>query len=181
MLRALLLLSSLWLLAPTARAVDSMSIELGASDSSNSSVDLVRVAAQWNWKKRLALGSDWHIGGYWDLSLAYWSNDSPARTNSSLIDFGMTPVARLQQTNPGSIAPYFEIASGVHLLSKTSVSTERRFSTSFQFGSHVGLGLRFGPKLAYDLGYRYQHISNASIKKPNQGINFHLVRLQYHF
>jgi hypothetical protein len=31
------------------------------------------------------------------------------------------------------------------------------------------------------LSYRYQHLSNAGIKQPNQGINFHLLRFQYHF
>jgi hypothetical protein len=54
-------------------------------------------------------------------------------------------------------------------------------STAFQFGSHIGLGYRFGAKRSYEIGYRFQHISNAGIKKPNPGINFHQVRVQYHF
>jgi hypothetical protein len=32
-----------------------------------------------------------------------------------------------------------------------------------------------------DLGYRYQHLSNAGLGDSNPGINFHLVRLAYHF
>jgi lipid A 3-O-deacylase PagL len=32
-----------------------------------------------------------------------------------------------------------------------------------------------------NLGYRYQHLSNAGIKQPNQGITFNQVRFQYHF
>jgi opacity protein-like surface antigen len=181
MTRALALAAALLLVQPAAHAVDSMSVELGTSDSSNSDVDLVRLGLQWNWGKRFALGQDWHIGGFWDLSLGYWNNDSPGRTNSSLGDLGFTPVFRLQQTNPGALAPYLEAGVGAHLLSKSSVSTERRFGTLFNFGSHLGIGLRFGDKQAFDVGYRYQHLSNASIKEPNQGINFHLVRLQYHF
>jgi len=89
--------------------------------------------------------------------------------------------APIQQTNPGAVAPYLEAAVGLHLLSHTSVSLERRFSTAFQFGNHLGLGLRFGSQRAFDLGYRFQHLSNAGIKRPNQGINFHQVRFQYHF
>jgi hypothetical protein len=51
----------------------------------------------------------------------------------------------------------------------------------FQFGNNVGAGYRFGAKGAFDLGVRYQHLSNASIKRPNNGINFTQVRLQYWF
>jgi hypothetical protein len=179
-LRSLVLLSLL-MLAPGARAVDGMSLEVGSSDSANASVDMTRIGLQWNWAKRWAIGANWHIGGYWDVTFGYWSNESPGRTNSSITDFGVTPVFRLQQTSPGAIAPYVEGAIGFHLLSHTSVSDQRRFSTAFQFGDHVGFGIRFGQKRAFDLGYRYQHLSNAGIKRPNQGIDFHQVRLQYHF
>jgi len=65
-------------------------------------------------------------------------------------------------------------------LSKTSLG-DKRFSTMFQFGDHLGVGYRFGTKGAFDLSYRYQHLSNASIKRPNNGINFNQIRLQYHF
>ena len=81
------------------------------------------------WAKRFAVGQSWHVGGYWDLSLAYWANDSPGRTNSSLVDIGFTPVLRLEQATPGDIAPYLEAAVGAHVLSESSVSTERRFGT----------------------------------------------------
>ena len=181
MTRALALAAALMIATPVVHAVDSMSVELGTSDSSNASVDLVRLGIQWNFPKRLDLGPNWHIGGFFDLSLGYWDNDSPGRTASSLADVGFTPVFRLQPTNPAGLAPYLEAGVGAHVLSKSSVSTERRFGTLFQFGSHLGVGMRFGAKQAFDLGYRYQHLSNASIKDPNQGINFHLVRLQYHF
>lgn len=180
-MRSLLLAVCFLVAMPSARAVDGVSLELGTSDSSNASVDMGRVGIQWNWAKRWSLGSEWHIGGYWDLSVGYWSNNSRDRTNSGVFDLGFTPVFRLQQTNPGALAPYLEAAIGFHLLSETSVSTERRFGSAFQFGDHVGLGLRFGPRRAFDLGYRYQHLSNAGIKQPNQGINFHQLRFQYHF
>jgi hypothetical protein len=65
-------------------------------------------------------------------------------------------------------------------LSHTQIG-DKRLSTAFQFGDHLGFGYRFGARSAFDLGYRYQHLSNGSIKRPNPGINFHQVRLQYHF
>ncbi len=164
-----------------ASAVDGMSFEYGKSNSSNADVKLYRIGLQWDWQKKWLDTGNWHVGGYWDLNLGYWDNSSTAKTNNGLADIGLTPVFRFQQNNPGRFAPYVEAGVGMHFLSETSVSEERKFSTSFQFGDHVGVGLRFGDKGRYDVGYRYQHLSNAGIKDPNQGINFHQLRLQYRF
>ena len=167
--------------SPMASAVDGVSFEYGKSDSTNADVKLYRVGAQWDWNKRWFDTGSWHLGGYWDVSLGYWNNDSASKTHSSITDIGLTPVFRFQQNNPSGVSPYLEAGIGFHLLSATSVSTERNFGSSFQFSDHLGAGLRFGDKGRYDIGYRYQHLSNAGIKDPNQGINFHQLRLQYHF
>ena len=168
-------------LSPAAYALDGMSFEYGHSDSSNANVNLYRVSAQWNWHKKLIETGNWHLGGYWESSFGYWVNNSFARTNSGLIDFGFTPVLRFQQTKISGLSPYAELGVGFHFLSSTSVGTQRQFGSSFQFGDHAGAGVRFGGKGQYDLGYRYQHLSNAGIKQPNQGVNFHQVRFAYHF
>jgi hypothetical protein len=162
-------------------AVDGVSFEYGKSDSSNADVKLYRVGLQWDWHKKWLDTGNWHVGGYWDLNLGYWDNDSTAKTNSSIADVGLTPVFRFQQNNPTGISPYAEAGIGIHLLSETEVSPKRQFGSSFQFGDHLGAGVRFGDKGRYDLGYRYQHLSNAGIKEPNQGIIFHQLRLQYRF
>jgi len=180
-IRAFILLVTSLAGAPTARAVDGIALEYGRSDSYGASVDIVRVGVQWNWATRWALGANWHIGGYWDLAFGYWANDSAGRTNSSILDLGFTPVFRLQQSTLGAVSPYLEAAIGFHLLSESSVTTQRKLGTRFQFGDHLGVGVRFGERNEFDLGYRYQHLSNAGIKQPNQGINFHQLRLQYHF
>jgi hypothetical protein len=141
--------------------------------------DMGRVAVQWNWGKRWWQGQDWHLGGYWDLGLGYWHNgDVRPGQNDEIAEIGITPVFRLQ-SNDGK-GPYAELGIGAHLLSRTSLG-DKRFSTMFQFGDHLGVGYRFGQKGAFDISYRYQHLSNASIKRPNNGINFNQIRLQYHF
>lgn len=167
--------------SPAAFAVDGASFEYGKSDSSNADVKLYRAGLQWDWKKRWLDTGNWHLGGYWDASLGYWDNNSALKTHSSIIDIGLTPVFRFQPNNYAGFAPYIEAGIGLHLLSATSVSPDRRFGSSLQFGDHLGLGVRFGDKGRYDIGYRYQHLSNAGIKDPNQGINFHQLRLQYLF
>src|SRR5687767_2116586 len=169
------------LAACPAYALDGISFEYFYSNSSNSDVKLYRVGLQWKWSQKWLPIGNWHVGGYWDANLGYWDNQSSLATHNSIIDVGLTPVFRFQQTTPSGISPYVELGIGVHFLSHTSVTPKKRFSTSFQFGDHIGAGLRFGDKGQYDLGYRYQHLSNADIKRPNSGIDFHQVRLQYHF
>lgn len=164
-----------------AHAVDGFSLEYGKSDSSNSDVSEAGASLQWKWDRKWFEGSDWHVGGYWEASIRQWENGSALKTNSGLTDIGFTPVFRLQQNKLANVAPYLEGAIGLHLLSKSSVSTQRDFGSSFQFGSHVGAGIRFGQKWEYDLSYRYQHLSNVGLQRPNQGINFNQIRFAYHF
>lgn len=164
----------LLLVAVPAVAVDAIAVEAGNGDST----DMGRVAIQWDWGKRWFQGADWHVGGYWDVALGYWHRNALAGQNGDITEIGLTPVFRLQRN--GLVGPYLEAGIGAHLLSETTIG-DKRLSTRFQFGDHLGFGYRFGAKRALDLGYRFQHLSNAGIKQPNNGINFHQIRLQYHF
>jgi len=176
-------LLSLLLLSTRVEAgiIDGVSIDLGKSASTNCDLTLIRVGVQKNWQKQWFKEGAWHVGGYWDLSLGYWDNQSAEKTNSGILDIGLTPTFRLEQNDPSAVSPYLEAAVGVHFLSHSSVSAHREFGSSFQFGDHVGAGIRFGRNHAYDLSYRFQHLSNAGIKAPNQGINYNQVRFGVHF
>ena len=160
--------------AAPAAAVDGIAVEYGQGDGA----DMGRVGIQWDWKSRWFEGSSWHVGGYWDLAFGYWRRDAGPGQNDELVEVGLTPVLRIQGNDLRG--PYAELGIGFHLLSKTSLG-DKQFSTMFQFGDHLGVGYRFGAKGAFDVAYRYQHLSNADIKKPNGGINFHQVRVQYRF
>jgi lipid A 3-O-deacylase len=163
------------LAALPAQAVNGVSIELGTGDST----DMGRVGVQWDWNKRWLQTGEWHVGGYWEASIGRWHRDTNAvGQNSNLTDVGFTPVFRFQRNDLKG--PYAEAAVGFHWLSRTQIG-DKRMSTQFQFGDHLGAGYRFGDKGQYDLGFRYQHLSNGGIKRPNNGINFSQVRLQYHF
>ena len=161
-------------LSTSAAAVDGMALETGHDNRS----EMARIAIQWQWSKRWFQGKGWHLGGYWDLSAARWERDPSPDSPSSLAEIGVTPVFRLQAD--GLRGAYLEGGIGAHLLSSTKLG-DKRFGSTFQFGEHLGLGYRFGVRGAYDLSYRYQHLSNADIKDPNDGINFHQIRLQYWF
>ena len=155
-----------------AYAVDSVSMEIGRGTEQ---VNLWRLGAQWKWQKKWLTDGDWHLGGYWDAQIGQWHG------TGHVTDLGLTPVFRLEQKSPGSVAPYFEGAIGFHYLSDTQISGGKIFSTHFQFGDHIGAGMRFGEQRRYDLSLRLQHLSNGGIKHPNPGINFGQVRFQYHF
>lgn len=162
-------------LSPPASALDGMSVELGRGNSA----DMGRVGLQWDWKQRWFQAGDWHLGAYWEASLGQWHRGgAQPGENEDITEIGLTPVFRVQPN--GLAGPYGELGVGFHLLSHASIG-ERRLSTAFQFGDHIGFGYRFGAKDHFDLGYRLQHLSNASIKRPNSGVTFHQLRMQYHW
>lgn len=155
-----------------AQIIDGFAFEAGAS----SSTDMFSVAVQKQWSKRWLQGDAWHLGGYWEFSLAQWNREALPGERDQLVEIGITPVFRIQRNSLRGL--YVEGGIGAHLLSSTELGN-KRFGSSFQFGDHLGLGYRFGANKALDIGYRYQHLSNVGIKDPNQGIDFHQIRLQY--
>lgn len=165
------------LLSGNVWAVDGISLELGNGDYT----DTVRVGAIWDWDKQWFDEGDWLVTGFWEASVGSWQGRSGVGNNQTITDLGITPVFRLQQKQPSGFASYLEGAIGFHLISPTFVYANRQFGSAFQFGNHVGFGVRFGEHQQFDLAYRYQHLSNGSIKQPNQGINLNQVHFIYHF
>lgn len=161
-------------MAVPAMAIDGLALEAGKS----SLTEKVRVAAQWRWQQRWFSAADRHLGGYWDVSAAQWHRETQPRIRSRLTEISLTPVFRLQRND--YTGGYLESGIGFHFLSSTTLG-DKRFGSSFQFGEHIGFGYRFGAQGDADLGYRYLHLSNADLKDPNNGINFHQIRLQYWF
>ncbi|KAF0102891.1 MAG: hypothetical protein FD187_746 [bacterium] len=159
--------------APSAFALNGSSIELGTGDSST---DMISVALRWNWDKRWMLGRSWNLTGFWETSLGYWDGDGQGAKN--LWDVGITPVFRL---SPNLSRFFLEAGIGVHLLSEKKINDKREFGSHFSFGDHIGFGWLLGEKDRYELGYRFQHLSNAGLSDPNDGINFHQIRLGYNY
>ena len=156
-----------------AHAVNGSSIELGTGDDSTQQV---RVGVRWNWDKRWSIGQSWNATGFWEASLGYWDGDGAGA--KGLWDIGFTPVFRL---SPNGSNFFLEGAIGAHLLSETRINNRRVFGSSFNFGDHVGFGWAFGEKNRYEIGYRFQHLSNASLADPNDGINFHQIRFGFNY
>ena len=161
--------------------IDAMSFSYG-EDNDNNETTLYRIGLQNKWERTWLNDGAWYVGGYWDAELAYMGSDHKKSKNDELFDLSLTPVFRLQRdaSLSSGVSPYAEAGIGPHLLSETRLGNQQ-YSTALQFGTLVGFGLGFGEKGQYEISYRFQHISNADIKTPNQGMNLHLLRLGYSF
>lgn len=161
--------------------VDGISLTLG-NDQDSIDADIYRLGLQNRWARTWFNEGAWNMGGYWDAEIAYMEADAAPGENGELYDFSLTPVFRLQRdtTLSSGVSPFAEAGIGAHLFSETSLASEN-LSTAVQFGSLLGLGLGFGKRGQYELAYRYQHISNANIKTPNDELNLHMLRLGYSF
>ena len=156
---AVLLLASL-----AARAADGISFELGQGDRD---VSLARVGVHSYYALQKLEPHNVHV--LLEASLGYWSTDE-----GPIWDVAMTPVFRYARSRTSG--PYLEAAIGLHFLSDTHIQPNVTLSTHFQFGDHIGVGLRRG---RYDFGLRLQHLSNAGLRNPNPGVNFVSLRVAY--
>lgn len=72
----------------------------------------------------------------------------------------------------GALRPYAEVGLGLALFSRTTLGG-KDFSTRLQFSEHLGLGVELPHGLS--AGWLYSHYSNADIKLPNDGVDFHQI------
>lgn len=179
MIRKTLCAAAALAIAAPVRALDGVSVEIGVG---NENTELARTGFQWDWRPRWFAERAWTLGGYWDLQLGRWSGPlRPGQPRQSVWDLGFTPVFRLERAERTRVWPYVEAAVGFHLLSDYHINGSRSFSTRFQFGDHLGAGVRFGEGHQYDMSLRLQHLSNGGLARPNPGINFIQLRLARHF
>ena len=132
---------------------------------------MYRVGIARDWNRAWFTDGDWQLTGYWLAEIGYWNSDKDNRQNDNLWEVGLTPVLRLAPKAPAACARTWKPASAATCC-PTRASVERELSTAWQFGSHLGAGLDCG---RFQIGYRFQHLSNASIKEPNDGIDFHVL------
>ncbi|MGZ5271850.1 MAG: acyloxyacyl hydrolase [Ramlibacter sp.] len=98
----------------------------------------------------------------------------------SLLQLGAVPMVRVRPQEGRS--PWFlEGGIGVSLLDREFETPHRTFSTRLNFSYNVGLGRSFGPQGEQEVSLRWQHTSNAGIRKPNPGLDLLLVRYSARF
>ena len=113
--------------------------------------------------------------------VALWNGQESAARTSQIVDMSITPILRVAHLGFKSFTPYVELGIGAHLISHTQINRDRKFSTAFQFGEHVEVGMQFGARREYGLGLSLQHVSNGSIKGPNNGLTYVGLNFLYTF
>lgn len=156
------------------------SANLGIAFSSGQGIESIvpyRFALSWDlgplWHKQ----ASWRLNLIWENSFAFWNGPhKPDLAPDETTDLNAATTGPMFRWQPrealwkGRLLPYTEIGVGASWLSKTEIEG-RILSLHFQFEDKVGLGMRFGSKQQYDIAVRAYHYSNASIKRPNCGIN----------
>lgn len=114
---------------------------------------------------------------YTELSLGHWRAEGASGSkHSSHAEFGLTPTLRLEPLN--SFGLFAELGIGAHLITPNYRRSNKRFSTAFNFGDHIGIGVRPESWKGAEISLRFQHFSNAGIKQPNPGENFLQLRIR---
>ena len=162
-----------------AAAIDRVAFEIGTS-AGDANVDRYGANLAWDWGVEWFKTGNWALTGYWEVGVNAWDAD-PGRTGTeTLVDGHITPVFRWQRDVSTPLPLFLEFGVGAHGHSESEIE-DKDFDVPFSFGSHIGGGLRFGEGGRYELMYRFQHLSNASIGDKNPGINFHLINIGYRF
>ena len=130
---------------------------------------------QWTY----AFGSG-QVTGHWDLFASHWTsrltNDERQHANV----FGVLPTLRWRG-DQGQSAWFAQVGTGLTLATERYESRYKRFSTRYNFATHLGVGANFGAQHEHELMLRLEHYSNAGIKHPNPGENFLQLRYAHRF
>ena len=152
--------------------------KLGISFSSGEGIlDIspYRLGVSWDFGNIWRKDYDWGLHAIWESSAGYWHgrHDYDPGTPTQLQVITTGPLFRWQRQTPLypiKIAPYVELGVAASWLSETEIGG-RKLSLNFQFEDKIGVGLLFGKQQQYDVSVRGVHFSNASIKRPNSGVN----------
>ena len=84
------------------------------------------------------------------------------------MEFGLAFLIKYGFPFTEKLYPFIEVGTGPYYMT-WSTNTQ---STQFNFDSQAGLGILyfFENHWAVNTAFRYRHVSNAAIKKPNGGI-----------
>jgi len=154
--------------AAAAQSQSEVMISLGRA-ADDADIDVVRLA----YRRTLASDARWWVPTLVEFGGGIWRVPDLAGTTRRY-DLHATPVWRADFARS-----YLEAGIGAYLLSHTINNDTTGMSTSFEFGSHVGAGLRIGERGNTRVGVALQHLSNGGIKQPNSGVNFVLLNASF--
>jgi len=163
--------------AASIASAESIALSAGYAEQTN----VFGIAAVWDASSPLIERETWRVTGHVELDVMdLQGRRSNTGGYQSIAAIGVTPTARFEWPDEG-YATFIDVGVGINFLSHTSLQEVQQFGIALQFGEFLGTGLRFGQSGAYEIGVRFEHMSNGNIKFPNDGITFGVVRVAYHF
>ncbi|MFT4190500.1 MAG: acyloxyacyl hydrolase [Comamonas sp.] len=174
---AVLLAAGTWALATQDARAAQWQVSTGIGD--RASIKKVGFGLVWDSHAPLWQGQLWQVRLLHEVQLGYW--DVPRAKN--ILEVGYSPFFRLQRgtVSAGGWTPFIEASIGVRAISHTRLDSDITMSTAFHFSDTLGAGIQFGNQMQSTIGVRFQHLSNAGIKRPNPGINFTQLYYQQSF
>ena len=152
-------------------------VALASRSSATTAADL---GAAWTWRWTQPLGAYGMLAGQTEATIGHWwIRRERAGESGSATRLGITPILRWQRQ--GGAGPFLEAGIGLNLIAPVYATADKRFSTVFNFGDHIGIGWRTAGATPWEWSLRVQHFSNGSIRKPNPGENFVQLRLAIGF
>jgi len=157
---------------------DRVFAQVGTGDD-DTRMYIAGVTYDWRWTRPLWNGV---VTGYWESSFGRWNSDlsNGRRASAWITQLGVTPVLRWSSSEAPSTW-FAEAGIGANVLLPVYRSSDKSFSTAFNFGDHLAVGRTFGEDGRHELALRVQHFSNGGIKHPNPGENFVQLRYSWRF
>jgi len=149
--------------------IDSISLGIGKTAKKK---NVYKISVQKNFKEKISLSDSLKFNGYFDFTLTKFDYNE-----KNIYSVSFTPVFKYMFSKKHHYAPYLFAGVGVSYFSDTIVDN-KDISTHFQFDDRLGVGFE-KDNLDFQLGYF--HNSNASIKKPNDGIDMILFNILYRY
>lgn len=158
-------------------APSTLFVQSGIAENSTQSY-VLGLTWDWNWSRQYFFGT---VTGYYEASFGRWTTEvGESRGTRWATQLGITPALRIHP--PWLSRNWFvDIGVGANVILPIYRSKDKRFSTEFNFGDHIGLGWRPGESLKQEVVLRLQHFSNAGIDHPNPGENFYQLRYSRKF
>lgn len=137
----------------------------------------LNLSGRWDWGVHWLPSSPIQITGYWQAGVGYW-HASPGDTgnpNHTTI-ISASPVVQfwVGEYSLARNALFFELGVGPAYSTETAVG-KRNLASHWHFEDKFGAGLNIAGDRPFQIIYRYNHYSNASIVMPNQGLDLHTL------
>jgi hypothetical protein len=166
-------------LLPVSSALAAPYVQLGVATDVTHHINKTEINVGWDTGYKWGNPDGWLLNLDAELALARW-NPTRGERQRGITEFGVSPIFRLEKRG-GSVVPFIEASVGVRLLSHRSPTEDHDMGSAFQFADMLGIGVKLGKADQFALGYRFQHISNAGLERPNPGVNFNTIYLRYQF